>query len=144
MDVPLPAQVHELSKEAQSTIAKYTSQLGAGAGRHAALCAATGILPWPTPDAGDYDSLAQVCLHMPVAGAVAGQLYTAICAHQQCHPPQLLKCTLLCGKQESEYAAWTLTNGWSLNHTTIAVHHMRKNGFECDSRQPLCFILYLQ
>ena len=39
----------------------------------------------------------------------------------------------VCAVQESEYAAWTLTNGWSLNHTTIAVHHMRKHGFRCDS-----------
>ena len=60
MDVPLPAQVRELSEGAQSTIARYTGQLGAGAGRHAALCAATGILPWSTPDAEDYDTLAQV------------------------------------------------------------------------------------
>lgn len=27
--------------------------------------------------------------------------------------------------QESEYAAWTLTNGYALNHTTISVHRLR-------------------
>lgn len=28
------------------------------------------------------------------------------------------------GGRESEYAAWTLVNGYSLNHTTISVHHL--------------------
>lgn len=33
-----------------------------------------------------------------------------------------VNCTTACS--ESEYAAWTLVNGYSLNHTTVAAHHL--------------------
>lgn len=32
---------------------------------------------------------------------------------------------MLCLLQESEYAAWTLVNGYSLNHAAVSVHRLQ-------------------
>ena len=45
--------------------------------------------------------------------------------------------------QESEYAAWVLVNGYALNHTTVAVHHLKgltyaegRSSLHQDQQQP--------
>ena len=53
-------QVDELSSEAQQVIHSYTDQQAAQTGRHAALCAASGILPWKAPTAQDHATLLKV------------------------------------------------------------------------------------
>lgn len=79
-------RVDEMSEAAQQVVRKYTEcQGGKQAGRYAALCAATGILPWAPPTAQDH-------------------------------------ATLLA---ESEYAAWTLVNGYNLNHAAVSVHRLQ-------------------
>ncbi|KAK9807821.1 hypothetical protein WJX72_010228 [[Myrmecia] bisecta] len=78
-------KVNELSPQAQAVINKYTGGMNQAAGRYAALCAATGALPWGHAQVADFDTLSR----------------------------------------ESEYAAWTLVNGYSLNHTTVSVHRLQ-------------------
>lgn len=34
---------------------------------------------------------------------------------------------MLCGHRESEYAAWTLVNGYALNHVTISIHQLKSH-----------------
>lgn len=75
--------VEELSSDAQAVISKYTRSATKLA-KHAAIASVLNSLPWPTPTAEDYKSLAR----------------------------------------ESEYAAWTLVNGYALNHLTISVHRL--------------------
>lgn len=76
-------KVEELSKEAQTIIARYTRD-AALVNKFSTLAGVTGIQPWETPTYEDYQTLAK----------------------------------------ESEYASWVLTNGYALNHTTIAVHRL--------------------
>ena len=53
-------QVEHLSREAQDVIHHYTSQAGPVAGRQAALCAATGVLPWRQASVEHFELLASV------------------------------------------------------------------------------------
>ncbi|DBB01619.1 TPA: hypothetical protein ACH3X1_000259 [Trebouxia sp. C0004] len=85
-------RVDELSPEAQKVIHSYTDGQRGQVGKYAALCAASGILPWQPPTAQDHDTLLK----------------------------------------ESEYAAWTLVNGYNLNHAAVSVHRLQglTNGIE--------------
>ena len=56
----LALQVEHLSQEAQDIIRQYTSQAGPVAGRQAALCAATGVLPWRHASVEHFERLASV------------------------------------------------------------------------------------
>ena len=56
----LVLQVEQLSQEAQDIIRHYTSQAGPVAGRQAALCAATGVLPWRHASVEHFERLASV------------------------------------------------------------------------------------
>eukprot|EP00891_Asterochloris_glomerata_P008383 jgi/Astpho2/8383/e_gw1.00122.110.1_t len=51
-------QVELLSQEAQDIIRHYTAQAGPVAGRQAALCAATGVLPWNHASVEHFERLA--------------------------------------------------------------------------------------
>lgn len=36
-------------------------------------------------------------------------------------------CIFVCLSSESEYAAWTLVNGYALNHVTISIHRLKSH-----------------
>ena len=55
-------QVEQLSQQSQEIIHRYTDRAGLVAGRQAALCAATGVLPWEHPSVDDFEQLAEVGL----------------------------------------------------------------------------------
>lgn len=59
----------ELSPAAQEVIRSYTETQQGVSGKYAALCAATGVLPWAPPTAQDHETLLKVLhpvLHRPV------------------------------------------------------------------------------
>ena len=56
----LVLQVELLSQQAQDIIRHYTAQAGPVAGRQAALCAATGVLPWNHASVEHFERLASV------------------------------------------------------------------------------------
>ncbi|KAK9865024.1 hypothetical protein WJX84_002089 [Apatococcus fuscideae] len=63
--------------------------------------------------------------YLPRAGKAGGR-YAAFCAATGVIPWGIMDSddydSLL---EESEYAAWTLTNGYAVNHTTVAVHRLQ-------------------
>ncbi|KAL8150182.1 hypothetical protein V2J09_019990 [Rumex salicifolius] len=104
--------VDQMSAKAQEIIRKYTKMSGDGY-KHAALASALGSLTWETPSYSDFQQLARyarVCLVVQVSANVPIQKYDNV----------IRPIT----KQESEYAAWTLVNGYALNHATISVHRL--------------------
>ena len=67
-----------MSDAAQQVIRKYTEcESGNQAGRYAALCAATGILPWAAPTAQDHATLLAV-LPLTLVCFTATQLHVVL------------------------------------------------------------------
>lgn len=93
-----------LSPAAQATVRQYTSDLNMGP--YSILGCLTAALPWVVPTAEDFEAV----------GRVRCPSLMPSCVGTMRKP---------CITQESEYAAWTLTNGYALNHTTISVHRLR-------------------
>ena len=68
-----------MSEAAQRIIRKYTEcESGKQAGRYAALCAATGILPWAPPTAQDHATLLAV---LPLTLVLYGKTNCMWCLH---------------------------------------------------------------
>lgn len=155
----------------QDIIKKYTEISGSG-NKHAALASALGSLTWEKPLHSEFQQLARYlifilflcqdpCLTICVSkiSYLPGRLGLNIVAALKlnnvniafpasyCYYLDLYKAYILWIRRESEYAAWTLVNGYALNHATISTHqlksHLRdikslnqfieKNGFKLNS-----------
>eukprot|EP00884_Botryococcus_braunii_P012462 jgi/Botrbrau1/21216/Bobra.39_2s0017.1 len=82
-------KVEEFPEEVKEVVQRYAGR-AVGMEGFAALCAATGLLPWGRPSQADFETLLRV----------------------------------------SEYASWTLVNGYALNHTTVSVHRLPNLGID--------------
>ncbi|WVZ59206.1 hypothetical protein U9M48_009392 [Paspalum notatum var. saurae] len=93
--------VDELTAQSQEIIHKYIKTSGKG-NKHAALASTSGELTWEKPIYSDFHILSSLLTFT-------------------------LSSLLFLDTRESEYAAWTLVNGYALNHATISTHHLRSD-----------------
>jgi hypothetical protein len=101
----------------QEIIKKYTSK-SAPLAKYATCASVLNSLTWPTPQLSDYQALAKWDpSSFPLAEEISNQVKSSLFIHEVIGY-SLAWC------RESEYAAWTLVNGYALNHTTVSVHRL--------------------
>ncbi|KFK22784.1 hypothetical protein AALP_AAs60811U000100, partial [Arabis alpina] len=102
--------VDELSPESQGIIRKYLKPAG---GKQAVLSSTLGSLVWEKPTWTDFDQLAK---YLIISLFFSWPLRPASAA------PKSVACNT---RIESEFAAWTLVHGYTMNHLAIAVHKLK-------------------
>ncbi|KAM3408371.1 hypothetical protein ACQJBY_001489 [Aegilops geniculata] len=93
--------VDELSAPSQEIIRKYI-KTSANGNKYAVLASTFGELTWEKPTYSDFQVLSR-------------------------YSSMLTLHTLHSGTRESEYAGWTLVNGYALNHATVSTHRLESD-----------------
>lgn len=93
-------------------IRKYT-QASPNGNKYAALSSALGTLTWEKPLSSEFEQLARYIILILLVLLDQARVLTM--------------CWVELIYRESEYAAWTLVNGYALNHVTISVHRLKSH-----------------
>lgn len=100
----------------QKIIRKYTECSGNGY-EHSALASALGSLTWERPSFSEFQLLARYVMAF-------NRDFLHFEGKESREENNNYK-VWIC--RESEYAAWTLVNGYALNHVTVSVHRLKSH-----------------